>query len=105
MSQTRQIIEIEDIDYLRRRNGIDDEKLREDIRGLHVGDFVKLTFLAGSGAAETLSVRITSIGDSAFRGKLATAPTASSLAKLHLGSLVVFTAANIHSLPRTKPTP
>ena len=95
-------IEIEDIEYLRRRSGIEDIKLQEDVRRLRVGDIVKLTFLVGSSSGETLSVRITSMNDSAFRGKIMDAPTASVLSKLHQGTLVNFTAAHIHSL-RSKP--
>ena len=96
-------IEIEDIEYLRRRSGIEDVKLVEDIRRLRVGDFVKLTFLVGPRSSETLSVRITSINDTAFRGKLADAATATGLASLRLGTLISFRASHIHSLLRSKP--
>jgi hypothetical protein len=101
----REYIEIEDIEYLRRRNGIDDLKLQEDVRGLRVGNIVKLTFIAGPRATETLSVRITSIGSTVFRGKLTKAPTVPGLSKLRLESVIVFTADHIHSLVKAKSTP
>jgi hypothetical protein len=97
-------IEIEDIEEKRRQEGIDDVELREQIRGLQVGDLVKLTFLAGPQAFETLLVRITSIRGSAFRGKLANGPTAARLSRLRVGSPVAFSTAHIHSLPRKRPT-
>src|SRR5438477_584590 len=54
--------QIENIEELRRREGIDDVELREEVRGLGVGDVVMLTFLTGTNsfAGETLPVRITS---------------------------------------------
>ena len=94
----RNVVEIEDIEQRRLRAGIDDAELRAEIRGLHVGDFVKLTFLTGPSSSETLSVRITSISGSAFRGKLADRPVAPALSKLRAGSPVAFTVAHIHSL-------
>ena len=94
----RNVVEIEDIEQRRLRAGIDDVELRSEIRGLHVGDVVKLTFLTGTTAFETLSVRITSISGSAFRGKLADRPHAPALSQLRVGSPVAFAAAHIHSL-------
>jgi hypothetical protein len=44
----RHTVAIEDIEEMRRQEGIDDVELRKAIRGLHVGDSVKLTFLAGA---------------------------------------------------------
>lgn len=93
-------IEIEDIQALRLREGIEDVPLRQAIRGLNVGDFVKLTFLTGTQSFETLSVRITSIRGATFRGKLADQPASAGLSKLRVGACVVFTRAHIHSLPR-----
>lgn len=93
-------VAIENIEEMRRQEGIDDVELRVEIRGLKVGDFVKLTFLTGTASFETLSVRITSITGSAFRGKLVDRPTSASLAKLGAGAPVVFTTAHIHSLLR-----
>ena len=96
-------IEIEDIEEMRRAAGIDDVELHRDIRGLRVGDIVKLTFSAGPRAFESLFVRITSIRGSAFRGKLANDPACRALSKLHIGSHVTFTANHIHSLQRKEP--
>ena len=44
-------IEIENMDELRRCEGIDDVELHEDIGRLRVGDHVRLTFLAGAAFA------------------------------------------------------
>jgi hypothetical protein len=101
----RDVIEIEDIEEMRRLAGIDDVELRRDIRSLRIGDIVKLTFSAGPGACESLFVRITSIRGSAFRGKLANNPVCRSLSKLHIGSAVAFTANHIHSLKKQQPPP
>ena len=101
----RHIVEIEDIEQRRLRAGIDDVELRSEIRGLHVGDVVKLTFLTGTTSFETLSVRITSISGSAFRGKLADRPLAPALSQLRVGSPVTFAAAHIHSLVKRRPAP
>src|SRR5690242_19875839 len=67
-------IAIEDIDELRRREGIEDAELHEEIGRLRVGDHVRLTFLAAAGLPETLSVRITRIRGGQFRGRLACPP-------------------------------
>jgi hypothetical protein len=93
-------VEIEDIDTMRRREGIDDVALREAIRELKVGDFVKLTLLTGTTSAETVAVRITSIKGSAFRGKLANEPTSSGLTTPRPGCALAFTTTHIHSLVR-----
>jgi len=96
---------IENIDEMRRREGIDDVELRKDIRGLRVGDFVRLTLLTGGPAAagETVLVRLTRIKGSQFRGKLASRPAALRLATLADGEPLAFTAAHIHSLPKGQP--
>lgn len=91
-------IPLENIEELRREQGIDDIELRLDIRTLKAGDFVKLTFLVGTAAFETLSVRITSIRGSAFRGKLAKRPSSSGLSELEAGAIIEFNTAHIHSL-------
>lgn len=98
-------VEIEDIEQRRLQAGIDDIELRSKIRGLHVGDVVTLTFLTGTTTYEMLSVRITSISGSAFRGKLADRPVAPALARLRVGSAIEFTAAHIHSLGKRRPAP
>src|SRR5262249_47230743 len=96
----RNTVVIENIEEMRREEGIDDVELRRQILGLKVGDRVKLTFLAGSNSlpGETLTVRITSIEGNSFRGKLADRPTSTRLSALRSGSTVVFTGDHIHSL-------
>jgi hypothetical protein len=95
-------IAIENIEEMRRREGVEDLELADQIRALAVGDTVKLTFLQGGRTfpGEVLSVRITSIKGSKFRGKLVDRPAAAGLAELHAGAAVTFTAANIHSVAR-----
>ncbi len=100
-------IEIENIEEMRRREGIDDVELREEIHVLQVGDSVKLTFRPRlqATAGETLVVRITSIREDAFRGKLVSRPVSVGLAQLRVGSAVAFTTAHIHSVPKGQPAP
>jgi hypothetical protein len=43
----RHAVQLENIEELRRRQGIDDVELREAIGRLRVGDFVKLTLVTG----------------------------------------------------------
>jgi hypothetical protein len=102
----RRTIVIEDIEGMRRRVGIDDVELREEIRGLRVGDLVKITLLTGTTprASETVPVKITDLGGYSFRGRLAGRPTSPGLSGLRPGFLVAFTAAHIHSLPKGSPT-
>jgi hypothetical protein len=102
----RQLVEIENIEALRRRQGIEDVELREEIRGLRAGDCVRLTLLSGPGSAtgETLLVRITRIRGSTFRGELARRPTSSGLSRLRVGAPLAFAADHIHSIPKGQPT-
>ena len=95
-------VAIENIEEMRRQNGIDDAELREQVRRLRVGDSVRLTFLADtlSASGETLPVRITRIQGHAFRGKLSAQPASAGLATLQMGAPVVFNRAHIHSVPR-----
>ena len=72
-------LQIENIDEMRRREGIDDVALRDEIRGLKVGDFVKLTLLSG--------------------------PASAALSDLRAGAALAFTAAHIHSLLKRRPGP
>ena len=99
----RNPVAIEDIEEMRRREGIEDVALRQAIRQLGAGDFVKMTFVTGPNSWETLRVRITSIRGSAFRGKLADKPTSSGRSPLAVGAAVAFTTAHIHSLERAPP--
>ena len=93
-------LNIENIEEIRRREGIDDVELRAEIRALKIGDVVKLTVLTGATSFEYLLVRITGIKGAAFRGVLARNPHTSILSNLRAGSPIEFTAAQIHSLPR-----
>jgi hypothetical protein len=96
---------IQNIEAMRLREGIDDVELREAIRQLRVGAFVKITLMAGAELAsgETLLVRITSIRGDTFRGKLASRPTSVSLSGLRPGRMLAFTGSQIHSLPAGRP--
>jgi hypothetical protein len=96
-------IQIENIEEMRRREGIDDVELRAEIRGLRVGDLVRVTLTTGAKSVETLLVRITSIRGAEYRGKLADRPASAGLSKLRAGSPLAFTRAHIHSLPRGQP--
>jgi hypothetical protein len=93
-------VELENIEQRRCSLGIEDVELREAIRGLRVGDYVKVTILTGAktSAGETLVVRITRIRGSEFRGKLADGPPSLGLAGLRDGAGLAFTANHIHSL-------
>ncbi len=104
----RTLVEIQDIEDMRRRAGIEDVELREAIRGLRVGALVRVTLLVGapSASGETLLVRITSIRGETFRGKLASRPTSAGLSGLSSGMVLAFTRSHIHSLAterRTEP--
>jgi hypothetical protein len=92
-------VRIEDIAAMREREGIDDDDLRADIRGLAVGDLVRITLRADPApAGETLDVRITAISGETFHGTLAGKPTSKGLADLRVGRPLTFTAAHIHSV-------
>ena len=96
---------IQNIEEMRREEGIDDPELRLQIGALKRGDCVKLTFLASqrSPTGETLPVRITSMRKGIFRGKLMRPPMAVGLVELAAGTVIVFTAAHIHSLSSKRP--
>ncbi len=98
----RSTVEIEDIEGLRQREGIDDVELRDAVGKLVVGDLVRLTLLpaAGARAGETVVVRITSIRGDIFRGRLSRRPQSAALSALTSQSPIIFTRAHIHSLPR-----
>jgi hypothetical protein len=67
---------------------------------LRVGDFVRLTFQAGTKprVSQTLLVRVIRITGSRYRGKLVTGAQSAALSELRSGFLVSFAAANIHSI-------
>jgi hypothetical protein len=97
--------ELEDIEALRQRQGIDDVELREAIGGLRVGHVVRLTFRteAKGFGGETLRVQVTRIRGHTIRGKLVQAPVAAALANLGSGVLIDFTAAHVHSILKGAP--
>jgi len=92
-------VEIENIEEMRRSAGIDDAELRADIRGLRVGDSVRLTLLnaARPSAGEMVRVRITRIRGSCFRGRRAGRSG-------RAGACLDFTAAHIHSVLKGRRT-
>jgi hypothetical protein len=102
----RDPVELENIEEMRRREGIDDVKLEEEMRGLQVGDLVRLTFLtkAAPVVGETLLVRMTSISGDEFLGKLTQKPGSPRLSKLRAGAQVAFRKAHIHSIAKEQPT-
>jgi hypothetical protein len=90
---------IEDIAGRRRRQGIDDPDLRNEIRGLAIGDLVRLTLRGEqSESGETVSVRITDMTAEGFRGALVAKPTSKALAGLGVGFAIAFIADHIHSV-------
>ena len=100
----RQTLEIQDIEEMRRVEGIDDVELRLGIRTLKVGDCVKVSLITGAASFETLQVRITSICGSTFRGKLANRQTCMRRLKLRGGTSFGFTTAHIHSIAKKEGT-
>jgi hypothetical protein len=98
-------VEIENIQEMRLRRGVDDAGLRQEIRGLQIGDCVNLTRVNGteSFGGDTLLVRVTRIKGHRFQGQLAKKPSSNRLSKLRLGAAVSFTAAHIHSLVKAQP--
>ncbi len=96
----RNPVEIEDIEAMRRREGIEDVELRQAIRQLGIGDFVKVTLVTSPLSFETLLVRITRVRGSTFRGKLAHKPVSSGLSQLPVGAAIAFTTTHIHSVER-----
>jgi hypothetical protein len=102
-ANVRPLIEIEDIEKLRRGAGIDDTELREQIHRLRIGDLVRLTLCTEGQipVRETVVIRLTRIDtDVAFRGKIARNPSARALGALHAGSALVFNVDHIHSVAK-----
>jgi hypothetical protein len=102
----RTSVDIEDIEAMRRSEGIDDAELRREIGELEAGDVVTITFMNGakSCAQRSVAVRITGVDGTSFRGKLTEPPDASIPARLRAGSLLAFTASHIHSIPKGRTT-
>lgn len=92
--------EIQNIEEMRQREGIDDVELREAVRGLRVADVVNLTFLTGPSTWETLPVRITGRRGGRFQGELVRRPASSRLAELTVGSPISFSRCHIHSVAK-----
>jgi hypothetical protein len=93
-------VQFENIEEMRRQAGIEDVELRQAIRTLRVGDYVRITPLTGghSSPGRTVLARITRIDGDGFRGKLAGRAASSPRRGLNIGSAVAFTAAHIHSV-------
>jgi hypothetical protein len=91
---------IQDIESMRRDEGIEDPELQDQIAHLKRGDFVKITLVAAGSAVggETVRVRITAIRNGVYRGLLASQPSSPSLSEVHVGDPVVFRHSHIHSL-------
>ena len=94
-------LQVQDIEEMRRRAGIEDVELPQAIHVLRVGALVKITLLAGAPAAagETLLVPDHQHPGSAFRGRLADRPTSAGLSGLRPGRALAFTGSHIHSVP------
>ena len=99
----RVAIAIENIDELRRCNGIDDIELHEAIDRLRVGDHVFLTFLSRTNQRTSLPVRIRRIRAGRFRGRLAAPIARPEWLGLRANAFVAFTAGQIHSIARPQP--
>jgi hypothetical protein len=100
-------VEIENIEEMRLERGIDDVELRQEIRGLDVGDQVRITLLTDwpLRSAETLRVRITRICGSRFHGTLSSWPVSPGLSALRADSALVFHACHIHSVLKRQVSP
>jgi hypothetical protein len=98
----RNTMEIENIEDLRRQEGIEDIELQDEIRRLRAGDFIRLTLLDGVKSFHTVVVRITSIKGSNFRGKVAKSPPPATPPPVPVGSPITFTTAHIHSIPKMR---
>lgn len=101
------VVEIENISEMRRREGIYDAALSAEIQTLQAGECVRLTFLTGiaPSSGEVRLVRITSIKGNVFRGKLFNSSTLDGPTKLQPGSLITFSKDHIHSIARERPKP
>jgi hypothetical protein len=91
---------IEDIEALRVREGIDDIELRDIVGHLVAGDCVRLTFLDNERPSHTLMVRITRAEGRSFRGRLIQCPSKGIPDGLRLGVMLDFRSNHIHSVVR-----
>ncbi|HEX3314791.1 MAG TPA: hypothetical protein VHR72_07875 [Gemmataceae bacterium] len=94
---------IENIDDVRKREGIDDVVLRNEIVRLKAGDQVRLSVSSDGRQFEMLAVRITSLKGNAIRGKLLDKPRSRGLGTLAPGSAMKFAASQVHSIVDGKP--
>ena len=94
---------IENIDEARKREGIDDVVLHDEIVRLKAGDHVRLSVSSDGKQFEMVSVRITSVKGSALRGKVLEKPRSRSLGTLIAGSAMTFKAGQVHSIVDGKP--
>jgi hypothetical protein len=88
----------EEIQELRRRQGIVDAVLKVDIEQLQPGNKVKLSLQLDPNGFETVVVCITSIRESTLRGKLVKKPKGPGLRALDVGSFLRFQSSHIHSI-------
>jgi hypothetical protein len=94
---------IENIDAARKREGIDDVVLHDEIIRLKAGDQVRLSVSADGKQYEMVSVRITSVKGLALRGKVTEKPRSRSLGTLVVGAAMTFVADQVHSIVDGKP--
>jgi hypothetical protein len=101
----RQALQLQDIEEMRRENGIDDVELRRAIRALRVGNSIRLSLVTSARSFETVQVRITSIRGSTFHGKLSQSKTRPRRSNHAPALTVAFTTAHIHSIVREESRP
>jgi hypothetical protein len=93
-------VEIENIEHMRRCQGIDDERLHREVARLQEGDIVRLTLRVGARAVECVFVRIVTRHKQEFTGELAALPADPNLQRLTDGMTLRFTADHVHSVHR-----
>ena len=98
----RNTYNIEDIEALRKREGIDDVELREEVGHLAAGDCVRLTFLGSEKPSHTLMVRITRAEGKTFRGRLIQCPSKGTHDGPRMGVMLDFHSSHIHSVVRAE---
>jgi len=91
---------VQNIEEMRRREGIEDEELRRDIRAMKIGDCVHLTLISNQRpmGSETVVVRVTRIDGSKYEGALLTRPLSKGLNTLPTDLALFFKREHIHSL-------
>lgn len=91
---------VQNIEEMRRREGIEDEDLRRDISAIKIGDRVHLTLISSQKpmGSETVVVRVTKIDGSKYEGALLTRPISKGLNTLPTDLALFFKREHIHSL-------